>query len=198
MIISPLDFALTESRTIDVCHRRAAGFYFGNAGWAARHGGRRTAEPEAKKSGDRSPLMRAAAKVSDAAILDLTLTLDGVDVQLAAHGLAIANGRYLGGFPVVPDAILDDGLLDIAAVRAQGSMEMLSAAVSTLLDRQKSDEKIFNARARNVQVRSTTPLRLKFDGEPLESESFDLAVLPRAIHVVGGTEDACLGSVEAK
>lgn len=194
--LAALEFALAaEAIPIDVVHiEGAGGFYFSNVGWGGfgmEEG--ETAELESKeKWGPFAYWMRAAASISDAATMDLSLTLDGVGVELCGHGLAIGNGRYLGGFPIVPEALLDDGLVEVAAVRAQGSLEMLGAAVNTLLGRQERDEKIFHARAQSIRIESSRPLRLKFDGEPLEGDHFELKVLPRSLRVVANGRGTCV------
>lgn len=51
--------------------------------------------------------------------IDYTLTIDGEEWQTSAMMVAVGNARsYGGGMRIVPDASLDDGLLDVCVLEA--------------------------------------------------------------------------------
>ena len=59
---------------------------------------------------------------------------DGPPVQRRGRGVLIGNlGRLQGGLPVLPDAVPDDGLLDVAVIRPEGLLSWAMLAVSVVL-----------------------------------------------------------------
>ncbi len=56
----------------------------------------------------------------------IRLTVDGETIETAAWLVAIANGRALGGgMRIAPDAVIDDGLLDVVIVGPVSRLEFL-------------------------------------------------------------------------
>lgn len=90
--------------------------------------------------------------------------------------LGIGNGRQAGGGQALcPDALLDDGALDLTILpELQGE---LAGTVSTLLTQGKHAalERIATrARLPALELRSEQPITLNLDGEPLQSRLFQV------------------------
>lgn len=88
--------------------------------------------------------------------------------------LGIGNGRQAGGGQVLcPEALVDDGLLDLTIVpELEGE---LAGALGTVLSegRQAALERIATtSRLPWVHVDAPVPLRLNLDGEPVEASRF--------------------------
>jgi diacylglycerol kinase (ATP) len=77
----------------------------------------------------------------------------------------VANlGRIQGGVQVVRDARADDGLLDVAVVRAHSLSDWLQVAARMLVGG-RWGVRVETLRARKVEVRSLVPHPVEYDGE---------------------------------
>ena len=112
-----------------------------------------------------------------------TLTIDGgPSFERRGRGVLVGNvGRLQGGLPVLPDAVPDDGLLDVAIIntRGLGGWALLLGAVVL---RRPDARRLETMRASRVTVRCSQSLPTELDGEVLEAtDELDIAVLPGAL-----------------
>lgn len=94
--------------------------------------------------------------------------------------LGIGNGRQAGGGQVLcPDALIDDGLLDITLVPTlEGEV---AATVGTLIaeGKQAALERVSTRLQRPwLVIAADAPLTLNLDGEPLEARAFRIECVP--------------------
>ena len=101
---------------------------------------------------------------------------DGFDWQGDFIALGVGNGRQAGGGQqLCPDALLDDGLLDLTVV-PELSGEVMST-LGTLFSEGKHaalEEVAERARLREVWIEAEQPLTLNLDGEPLQARRFHI------------------------
>jgi diacylglycerol kinase family enzyme len=114
----------------------------------------------------------------------LQVSLDeGPWYQLRLRSLMIGNcGRLPGGITLLPDAVLDDGWLDVGAVDTRaglfgwtqlfGEVAMQRFGVRTELPNKIG--RIDHARARTVRVRSREPQHVQVDGDII-GRAYDLS-----------------------
>lgn len=94
--------------------------------------------------------------------------------------LGLGNGRQAGGGQrLCPDALINDGLLDVAILPAQ--MDLL-AGVRELFDSEArldpEQEGLFvRTRLSSLQVKTPSPMNLNLDGEPVQSTEFNITVI---------------------
>ncbi|REJ81122.1 MAG: diacylglycerol kinase family lipid kinase [Acidobacteria bacterium] len=123
---------------------------------------------------------------------EVRLEIDGETTDERVAGLAVANGRYVGGgFPIAREALLDDGLLHVTAVRALPRLELLATGMNYLLGRNGSDE-VRTYTGRSVSVTSVPDLPFSIDGEAVQEFDAHFEVLERVLHVVRGPGEAAL------
>ncbi|AOE84664.1 lipid kinase YegS [Pseudomonas sp. TCU-HL1] len=97
--------------------------------------------------------------------------------------LGIGNGRQAGGgHPLCPQAVADDGLLDLCIIPAPQDVvgtlaTLLSGGILGL------EAVSISARLPWIEVQATEGLDLNLDGEPLESARLRIAARPRALRV---------------
>jgi len=115
------------------------------------------------------------------------ITRSGQDV------LVCNLGRIQGGLPVLPDAVPDDGLFDVAVFRTRSVRDWVVVALNLLVRRRHPPE-METFRAARVQVRSRLPQPVEFDGDAMGHETrLELEVERAAItlavpaHQVGQT-----------
>jgi diacylglycerol kinase family enzyme len=122
----------------------------------------------------------------------LSLTLeDGKQLELSAQNVVVANGRYVaGGVPVAPNALLDDGLLNLLAVPDLEFGEMAALLPRLLAGEHPDHPHLLVRTARKVALRSEPALDLSLDGEGAQATELTLKVAQGALNVVTGPEVA--------
>ena len=128
---------------------------------------------------------------------DITLGIDGEKaVAVRGHTMLIGNcGMVQGGIRLLPDAVLDDGKLDVLMISADGALQWLDTLRSFVWDNGirrlfgATDEAVSTDSARHLPVETIsvelkTPLVFEIDGEEMgEVTAFDVRVEPGALLV---------------
>ncbi|MFS0893858.1 diacylglycerol/lipid kinase family protein [Microbacterium sp. 179-I 3D3 NHS] len=129
---------------------------------------------------------------------ELTLTVDGEKAAaVQGHTMLIGNcGMVQGGIRLLPDAVLDDGKLDVLMVSADGALQWLDTLRSFVWDNgirrffAGADEAVSTDSARHLPVETISvemekALMFEIDGEEVgEISSFQVRVQPGAILVL--------------
>jgi lipid kinase YegS len=103
--------------------------------------------------------------------------------------MAVGNGRQCGGgYQVTPQAILDDGLLDVVVVH-DAELPQLGMVLNELLDMAAdSNQFVTYRRVPSFTLESTRPLQLNLDGEPYRDTNFRFEICPKALPFVLGPQ----------
>jgi lipid kinase YegS len=110
---------------------------------------------------------------------------DGFSWQGHFLALAIGNGRQAGGgIPLCPDALINDGLLDLMILPAMDHAARLDA-FSHLLREGASGirAKLITTRSSWIEYESMHDLNVNLDGEPTVLKRFRVECRPRALPV---------------
>jgi YegS/Rv2252/BmrU family lipid kinase len=83
---------------------------------------------------------------------------------LAATGI---TNRYGGGFQIVPNARIDDGLFDVCVIRPVSSLTVLRLLVTLFWGGHVSHPAVSIHQTRTLTIETETPLLLYADGEPM-------------------------------
>ncbi|MEO8493044.1 lipid kinase YegS [Pseudomonas sp.] len=96
--------------------------------------------------------------------------------------LGIGNGRQAGGGHVLcPDALADDGLLDISILPAP--QEVVGTLLTLMSDGWGLDNMFVRARLPWVEIKVAEGLDINLDGEPLKGDDLRFSALPKALRV---------------
>jgi diacylglycerol kinase (ATP) len=190
------EIAVSHATTlIDVVHvRNGVSTHFVNAATGGFGGEVTAAITDGNKAvwGPFSYWMSAMTKLVDLHAFDVHVELDGEATQIRVFGMGLANGRYVGGgFPIAPNAILDDGLMDIMLIPELPALELLGAGINFMLGWQASGSAVVTKRAKRVVLRSQPPMSFSMDGEPTTTVDAVFEVLPSALRIAAG-ENAAL------
>ncbi len=133
-------------------------------------------------------------ELTDPQAFTVELTIDdGPPITTATLGLAIANGRFVGGgFPIAPHAQLNDGLLDVIVLPVLESLELMAIGIGFTLGFDQLDDAVQSYRAHRVRMRSYPGMPFSVDGEPEVYDDAAFEVLPQALRVVVGDFPAAL------
>ena len=120
----------------------------------------------------------------------MRIVFDDGDVFDANYLLtAIGNGRYCGGgFNAVPEALLDDGLIDIAIIKKISRFTFIglvgSYKAGTYLDNEKAMKYITYKRVPHFKMEFDEPISICIDGEIKEADTIDFSVINNGFNFV--------------
>ena len=133
-----------------------------------------------------------AARLS-AAPATFTITMDGGEpLTRTARSVVAGNAgllpspRYLprGGFSLLPDARLDDGVLDVGILAPAGALGWLLVAGQVLLHDRRQHRHLERYQARHVEITADRELPRQADGELLgPGRTLTVSVWPGALTV---------------
>ena len=115
----------------------------------------------------------------------------GPAVRRYARSVVVGNsGRLVGGLDLMPDARLDDGLLDIAVVAPRGVRGWVHALVA-LASGRRGKRDLDRRQAPVVRVRAAEPTQAQLDGDPIGAfRELEVRVNPGALRVLVPRGDA--------
>ncbi|MBE0475514.1 MAG: diacylglycerol kinase family lipid kinase [Coriobacteriia bacterium] len=99
--------------------------------------------------------------------------------------LALSHGpTYGGGFFINPDAVPDDGLLDVCLIDAVSLPQALWRLPFVVAGRHRWMRPMHMSRHRRVGLVSDVPVEGQVDGEVVLSVAYDIEVLPGAVEAI--------------
>ena len=127
-----------------------------------------------------SYVMPALKTLWESAFLPLSVTVDEQHVFGPAAGMVfIGNVKEYGtGFPVLPDARSDDGVLDVCILPCKSHEDLLRLALHTVAGDHPSLEGAKYLKCKRVSVRAETPVPVQLDGDSAGMTPLDIELLP--------------------
>ena len=115
----------------------------------------------------------------------VTVRLDGVERRMDVLMAFAGNTRlYAGLTKITPNAVVDDGLLDVCIYEGSGSLDIAMHTARTLLKSHKKANKVLCQQVRRLEFDWEEPLPMQLDGDPVGDCPREIAVAPRALWVV--------------
>jgi diacylglycerol kinase (ATP) len=115
----------------------------------------------------------------------VTLSLDGEERSARTLTVVAGNTRiYAGLTKVTPDAIVDDGQLDVCVYEGLGRWDIARLGALTLLRRHLGSKRVDCKRVRHLRIASEQPLPVQLDGEPIADSPTEVTVEAGALWVV--------------
>jgi diacylglycerol kinase family enzyme len=95
------------------------------------------------------------------------ISVDGGPYQrFRARTVVIGNvGNLQAGIPLFPEAVIDDGRLDVVVIAPRSSLGWLRLLWRVLLRRPRTDDRLARMTGREVVVRVATPAPRQLDGD---------------------------------
>jgi YegS/Rv2252/BmrU family lipid kinase len=111
----------------------------------------------------------SGAKAMMSPVVRMEISVDGGDfTPHRARTVVIGNVGFLqAGMPLLPDAAIDDGLLDVVLLYPKRVVSWLPLAFRVLARRPRTDETIDRMRGHTVTIRAASPTPRQLDGDPL-------------------------------
>ena len=102
--------------------------------------------------------------------------------------IAIGNGKYIGGgFLLTPEAIVDDGFLDICFIKTITRRRILSLLPSAIKGKHLKEPEVDLKQSKTIEVITKTPLPFYTDGELPELKDplhFKIELLPKKLNLI--------------
>ncbi|HOU02246.1 MAG TPA: diacylglycerol kinase family lipid kinase [Bacteroidales bacterium] len=118
---------------------------------------------------------------------NVALEIDGRQYSAKIFSINVGNGRYCGGgMRQTPEALPDDGLLDITVIREMGRIEIIKNLKILYDGTILSHPKVDGYRSKNLKVTSEAILYAEADGESLGHTPVEFSIIPAAVNVVYG------------
>jgi diacylglycerol kinase (ATP) len=125
----------------------------------------------------------------------VAIALDGRDpVRRSTRMVVVGNtGTLVGGLALMPDASIDDGLLDVVSLAPKGLFGWIAVAARVVTRNRRGGRRIERWQARDIVVTSDVPQPAQVDGD-LIGEARELRMCVDAgvlvVRVPGGDETA--------
>ncbi|NOZ73179.1 MAG: diacylglycerol kinase family lipid kinase [Chloroflexi bacterium] len=116
-----------------------------------------------------------------------TITYDDQKLELEILMGLVANGKRVGGgFIATPNAVYDDGLLDLCLVEKTTRWDMLRMIPKFMQGRHLDHPKVTMARAQHVHFLSEQGFPVQIDGEMvgLNVKEMDITLIPQRLRVI--------------
>jgi len=116
----------------------------------------------------------------------VSISLDGAEPhEREARSVVVGNSGLLpGGFSLLPDARVDDGLLDVGILAPHGPLGWPRLATRVLTNSAYQDRMLERFQARRIEISTTTPLPREVDGELITpGHTLSVTIRPGALTV---------------
>jgi len=128
----------------------------------------------------------AALRQLRAPLTEVSIRLDDrAPLVRRARGVAVGNtGLLPGGFPILPAARPDDGLLDVGILAPASLADWVSVGYRAVAGSRRDDSRLERFQARSVEIRAAAALPRQVDGEMIApGRELSARVLPGALRV---------------
>lgn len=91
--------------------------------------------------------------------------------------IAVGNGRfYGGGIPVTPEAIIDDGFVDLCIIKKAGITKIIPLLLKFLKGTHIKENNVIYRKCKNVIIKGKGILKINTDGELFDSGEFNCSI----------------------
>jgi len=117
------------------------------------------------------------------------IVIDGEKHYANVFSLNVGNGKYCGGgMRQTPNAMPNDGLLDVTVINGMGKFEIIRNLKILYDGTILSHPKIDGYKCKNVKVSSDSIIYAEADGETLGHTPSEFSIIPASINIVYGTK----------
>ena len=118
-----------------------------------------------------------------------TITIHPGDLPVTRelYAFAVCNSRLIGGGRLIaPDAVIDDGLLDICLIESMSTLEFVALARKVAEGQHVADPRVSYFQASAVDIELARETNVNTDGEVFNVKRCEYRVLPGAARFLAG------------
>src|SRR5687768_8494088 len=117
----------------------------------------------------------------------VTMQPGSVQVSRPLYTFAVCNSRMIaGGRLIAPEALIDDGLLDVCLIEGMSALEFVALARKVADGAHVQDPRVLYFQVESVRIELERVVYVNTDGEVFQDRRCDYRVLPRAARFLGG------------
>ncbi len=117
------------------------------------------------------------------------INIDGKSIMADVFSINVGNGKYCGGgMRQTPDALPNDGFLDVTIINGMGKFEIIRNLKILYDGTILNHPKINGYRCKNIKVSSDSILYIEADGESLGHTPAEFSILPSCLNIIYGTK----------
>ena len=107
------------------------------------------------------------------------INIDGKSIMADVFSINVGNGKYCGGgMRQTPDALPNDGFLDVTIINGMGKLEIIRNLKMLYDGTILNHPKISGYRCKNIKVSSDSILYIEADGESLGHTPAEFSIVP--------------------
>ena len=127
-----------------------------------------------------SYLLPAALAVKAYSYPPLTVSVDGKTVFRNKPGFAFVGNiaEYGTGFPILPHARADDGLLDVCVLPCGAPTDLVNLFLKAAAGEHLTEEGVVYLKGKHVKVESAEPVPVQLDGDSAGHTPLEIDLLP--------------------
>ncbi|MCM0621095.1 diacylglycerol kinase family protein [Nocardioides bruguierae] len=113
--------------------------------------------------------------------IKLEISVDGGEFTTHRARMAVVGnvGYLTAGMPLLPDATIDDGRLDVVLLYPRGLLSWVPLAARVLLRQRHTDDLVNRMTGRTITLRSASAVPRQLDGDPCgEGRELEMTCLP--------------------
>ena len=115
----------------------------------------------------------------------MTVEVDGSAADGTMTMVNVGNSQYTGGnMQIAPDAIVDDGLLDVIAIGPLSRLKLVAAFRLIFTGAHVDHPAVNVTKGRSVRIAAERPLPLLMDGDCIGATPVEIEVAPCALKVL--------------
>lgn len=119
----------------------------------------------------------------------VALRIDDDKISDDVYSITLGIGKYNGGGMIqLPDAVADDGLLDLTLIRKISGFNVLWNMPILYNGKIHKHSRITGHRGKDISIHSIPQIPIEVDGESVGYSPFDISIVPRAINVIVGKD----------
>jgi YegS/Rv2252/BmrU family lipid kinase len=110
---------------------------------------------------------------------------DGEPRKFRARTVVVGNVGFLqGGIPLLPDAQIDDGMLDVVVIAPKRFIGWLAIIVRVVGRQRRTNERLDRLTGRTVHIQAEKPMPMQLDGDPVgDGQTITATVQPGVLLV---------------
>lgn len=145
-------------------------------------------------------LIGGAQALMDFDPVQATITLEPGSRRLSTgvYAFAVCNSRLIGGGRLIaPNAIVDDGLLDLCVIESMSALEFVALARKVADGDHVNDPRVQYVQAEAIRIEFDREVNVNTDGEVFSGRQCDYRVLPNAARFFVGDDPLALSATAA-
>jgi len=130
-----------------------------------------------------SYLLPAALALKDYTFPAMSVELDGKQIFSHAPALTFVGNvpEYGTGFPILPDAQSDDGLLDVCVLPCKNPQKLIEIALRSVASEHTQMPGVVCGKGKHVRVHTDAPVPVQLDGDPGGHTPLEIELLPHRL-----------------